>query len=237
MLLLKFNYLHLLVSIIGMLIAFNINIFAFAKNEYIEYKVEKNDTLSKILKSHSLKPIYGKNGSLEEVLKLNPKKQKNRGNYILPGEIILLPKTTLQAQKDEIKKPASHLTIAPKTAPQTETKQKEVFNTNQTSNSKTNFETNNNENNLSPKNELLIFNNTQPQELPLKSVNMQNSPNQIITSNNETNFSNNMEYGLIMDEISYCKQTLTCKIWLWEQESKCCQPEKRNFMNYKSDSF
>ncbi|WGL59912.1 LysM peptidoglycan-binding domain-containing protein [Pigmentibacter sp. JX0631] len=57
----------------------------------IQYKVQKKDTLLGILKKYSLKPIYGKNGSLVEILKLNPHKINTKGNLIYPGEILTLP--------------------------------------------------------------------------------------------------------------------------------------------------
>jgi LysM domain len=69
-----------------------INNSSFSNEEnFIHYKVEKHDTLGNILKNHKLKPIYGKNGSIKKFLKLNPKKNKARGNLIYPGEDIILP--------------------------------------------------------------------------------------------------------------------------------------------------
>ncbi|MBX9837654.1 MAG: hypothetical protein K2X69_04970 [Silvanigrellaceae bacterium] len=49
---------------------------AMASDDLLEYKVMPNDTITTILQKLSLKPIYGKNGTLEEVLKLNPDKQE-----------------------------------------------------------------------------------------------------------------------------------------------------------------
>ncbi len=80
---------------------------ALATEEVIEYTVQQNDNLSTILQKLSLKPIYGKNGSLAEVLKLNPEKQESNGNCIYVGEIILLPKSMLHRPVEQVK-------IAPK---------------------------------------------------------------------------------------------------------------------------
>lgn len=70
-----------------------------ANEETIPYTVQPRDNLSTILQKHSLKPIYGKDGSLAEVLKLNPKKQDSGGDKIYVGEIIYLPKSMLKDSK------------------------------------------------------------------------------------------------------------------------------------------
>lgn len=77
---------------------------AYAEEEYITYKVLKNDTLTNILKNHSLKPIYGKSGSLTKTLKLNPQKQETHGNLIFIGEVLLLPKKMTQSNLFDDKK-------------------------------------------------------------------------------------------------------------------------------------
>ncbi|RDB35546.1 MAG: hypothetical protein DCC88_09650 [Spirobacillus cienkowskii] len=70
--------------------------FSF-ENQFIYYTVKKHDRLEIVLKRNKLFPIYGKNGSLEKFLILNPAKSKARGNRIQPGETILLPtKESLQ---------------------------------------------------------------------------------------------------------------------------------------------
>jgi hypothetical protein len=79
---------------------------AYAEEEYIEYKVLQNDTLTKVLKRHSLKPIYGRSGSLAEALKLNPKKQNTHGDLILIGEILLLPKNMSQVNLTDSHNPS-----------------------------------------------------------------------------------------------------------------------------------
>lgn len=76
---------------------------AFATEEVIEYTVQQNDNLSTVLQKLSLRPIYGKNGSLAEVLKLNPEKQESNGNCIYVGEIILLPKSMLHRPIEQAK--------------------------------------------------------------------------------------------------------------------------------------
>ncbi|WGL59892.1 hypothetical protein QEJ31_15275 [Pigmentibacter sp. JX0631] len=99
------------------LVLFTVSFSAFANEEVYEYTVQPNDNLSTVLQKLSLKPIYGKNGSLAEVLKLNPDKQESNGNCIYVGEVIILPKSMLTkqnqsseiktevAKKNEIKKP------------------------------------------------------------------------------------------------------------------------------------
>ena len=58
----------------------------------IVYNVKKNDTLSSILYRNNLKPIYGKKGTLVQVLKINSKvKLSDGGNKIYPGMKIILP--------------------------------------------------------------------------------------------------------------------------------------------------
>ncbi|WP_186644465.1 LysM peptidoglycan-binding domain-containing protein [Fluviispira vulneris] len=59
--------------------------------KFDEYKVKANDTLIHILKRHSLRPVFGPNGSLAETLELNPEKKKHNGDLIYIGEIIKLP--------------------------------------------------------------------------------------------------------------------------------------------------
>ena len=73
-----------------------------ASEEVFEYTVQPNDNLSTVLQKLSLKPIYGKNGSLAEVLKLNPEKQESEGNCIYVGEVILLPKSMLAKEKQNL---------------------------------------------------------------------------------------------------------------------------------------
>ena len=75
---------------------------AMASDDLLEYKVMPKDTITTILQTLSLKPIYGKNGSLAEVLKLNPKKQESLGNCIYVGEILLLPKKIVKIEANKL---------------------------------------------------------------------------------------------------------------------------------------
>lgn len=88
--LIKYLFYIITIGIILLSCLISHNLYSIDK-EYIHYKVEKKDTLLKILKKHSLKPTYGKNGYLKEILKLNPKKINTKGNLIYPGEIIKIP--------------------------------------------------------------------------------------------------------------------------------------------------
>ena len=69
-----------------------------AAEETIHYVVQKNNYLSNILYSLNLKPIYGKQGYLQEVLKLNPGKIKKKGDLVLEGTEIILPVRTIGKQ-------------------------------------------------------------------------------------------------------------------------------------------
>lgn len=62
-----------------------------APKNYFIYTVKKNDTLFKILKKFKLTPVFGKKGSLNKTLALNPKKKKTKGNLIYPREKIKIP--------------------------------------------------------------------------------------------------------------------------------------------------
>lgn len=57
----------------------------------VTYQVKKGDTLSKILKDHGLKPLHGKKGFINLTTKLNENKIKENGNFVLIGEMIVLP--------------------------------------------------------------------------------------------------------------------------------------------------
>ena len=98
-----FSLILLAILVFSSFIIFANNVYA--EDEFVEYKVMQNDTLTKVLKRHSLKPIYGKTGSLAEALKLNPKKQNTHGNLIFIGEILILPKNMDQVNIIEHKKP------------------------------------------------------------------------------------------------------------------------------------
>lgn len=54
------------------------------------YIAKEGDTLSEILYQNNLKPIYGRSGTLEEVLKLNPEMRPAKGDRIRPGKKIIL---------------------------------------------------------------------------------------------------------------------------------------------------
>lgn len=55
------------------------------------YRAKPKDTLTEILFQLNLQPIYGPQGSLYSVLKVNPQKSHTGGHYIRPGEKIYLP--------------------------------------------------------------------------------------------------------------------------------------------------
>jgi hypothetical protein len=59
------------------------------------YVVKPGDTLSKILRAKKLKPVYGKKGSLANVLKRNPQLKISFGDKIYPGMKIFLSEKLL----------------------------------------------------------------------------------------------------------------------------------------------
>lgn len=70
--------------------------------------VQPKDTLSEVLYSLGLTPIYGKDGYLTLILKKNPWLIQNQGNLIKPGEVISLEQMLQVIQTDvPLKTPAS----------------------------------------------------------------------------------------------------------------------------------
>lgn len=61
-------------------------------DSWMNYIVQKGESLSQILQRASIIPVYGEKGSIAESLKLNPKLRKHGGNRIYPGQKLLLPK-------------------------------------------------------------------------------------------------------------------------------------------------
>lgn len=79
-----------------LLSAFSIGLASSVVAESVEYVIRKKDTLSEVLYAHKLLPIWGKEGSVAQTLKLNPDLKNSRGNFLRPGQTILLP-----IQKDD----------------------------------------------------------------------------------------------------------------------------------------
>jgi hypothetical protein len=67
--------------------------------------VGPGETLSEILYRYSLKPIYGKNGNLKKVIKLNPEIKSNskNGDLVYPGQVIFLPSEAIIPQDHAVK--------------------------------------------------------------------------------------------------------------------------------------
>lgn len=55
------------------------------------YQIQEGDTLSDIIYQKDLKPIYGKNGYLNKIIKLNRDILKKKGSLLLVGQLIQLP--------------------------------------------------------------------------------------------------------------------------------------------------
>jgi hypothetical protein len=93
-------------------------------DEYMHYKVLKGDRVIDILRSLKLKPIFGKKGYLKEVISLNPKAVKRRGNLILPGDELVLPvKIISKSIATEVEAPRvihEELAVIPLPLPQSE---------------------------------------------------------------------------------------------------------------------
>ncbi len=68
---------------------------SISKADFAVYQIEvrQDETLSEILNELGLHPIWGKNGFLSKVIRLNPKVVSKNGNLVQPGTIInlLLP--------------------------------------------------------------------------------------------------------------------------------------------------
>ncbi|WP_186643943.1 LysM peptidoglycan-binding domain-containing protein [Fluviispira vulneris] len=62
-------------------------------NKCTTYTVKNGDTIIQILKTHKLRPIFGKNGSLQKTLKIN-KREGKKGYLIRPGNSLCLPDKT-----------------------------------------------------------------------------------------------------------------------------------------------
>jgi LysM repeat protein len=95
-------------SFIALILIFSMNLSAASEVIYI---VKPGETLSDILFSFNVKPIYGKKGYLFQTLKLNPKISKNH-HKIYPGMKIKLPEILIPneapenisvAQKEDVK--------------------------------------------------------------------------------------------------------------------------------------
>lgn len=68
----------------------------------VYYEVMRGDTLSEILHSKGLRPIYGKDGALAHTLEMNPSLQESDGDLILSGQRILLSSTS-PSKREKIK--------------------------------------------------------------------------------------------------------------------------------------
>lgn len=76
--------------LIGMLsLAQSFSLPSYAQN-YKTYVVKDGDCLTKILSRHNLKPIYGKDGSLQKLLEINAPTIKIK-DYIFRSQVIFLP--------------------------------------------------------------------------------------------------------------------------------------------------
>ncbi|APJ03765.1 hypothetical protein [Silvanigrella aquatica] len=311
---------------------------SFANENYIEYKVQKNDTITTILKTHSLRPIYGKDGSLEEVLKINPHTKETNGDLIYVGEILRLPNdfnkpgdkpqqanvkrekqkidltpknnpsvqmpSPKQTQKSPIQKPEpkkqpepafkpepkkqpepafkpepkkqpepafkpepkkqpepafkpepkkeivktdlkqEQKAVIPKVEPQPTYKDNKIENAKNENKSGTEdvFSPNKSDVTFKPKqdsskskvdNEFLTYSKTQLPSLPLKTINP-NSDNDAEKFHYEIM---SKEYDFNLEKDNYCNPAPSCRIWLWEPESRCCKPNKKYFLIYEKNSL
>lgn len=55
------------------------------------YTVKEGDSTGELLLSRGLRPLWGKNGYVQKLIKLNSKLVSLKGNLILPGDEIILP--------------------------------------------------------------------------------------------------------------------------------------------------
>lgn len=86
------------------------------------YTVKPKDTLSEVLYSLGLKPIYGEDGYLTIILKKNPWLMRSQGDLIRPGEKITLEQILQNIQNDvPLKAPAGTMESPPPNIPHDET--------------------------------------------------------------------------------------------------------------------
>jgi hypothetical protein len=91
-------------------------------SKYGTYEVQVGDTLSEVLMRFSIKPLYGKNGSVKKFAQLNSAAVKSQGDLIHPGAKILLPiSSELLSEEMAAQKPFLP-TVTPPRQPATETK-------------------------------------------------------------------------------------------------------------------
>ncbi len=89
------------------------------------YIAKKGDTLSTILYQNKIRPIYGRKGMLEQILKLNPEMKKSKGDRIIPGEKIILVKMPTEQKINMVEGP---LVSADPSSPGTELEARYVSN-------------------------------------------------------------------------------------------------------------
>jgi len=80
---------------------------SFKSAQAYAYIVKEGDTLSIILYQNKIRPIYGRNGMLEEVLKLNPEMRNSKGDRIIPGEKIILVKMPTEQRVKVVEEPVA----------------------------------------------------------------------------------------------------------------------------------
>ena len=77
------------------------NLAAAAQSEFTPYIVKKGETVSEILHNHQIAPLYTGAEWVEKVLKLNRLTQET-AKKLEPGEVIILPVSSLYFSPDEI---------------------------------------------------------------------------------------------------------------------------------------
>lgn len=221
----------------------------YANESFISYKVLPNDTLSKILKNHSLTPIYGENGYLSRTLKLNPEKEKSQGDFIFTGETILLPKKDVFEKKfitktiinnKKILKNDTHDKLIKKNEPK---KIDSFINLNNTKTNNTPLEIKiiNNNYLLNSNNELLFQNSTKipPLNLQYKFINLKNSDiiNQNTNSVQKLFIYSEENSELNIDYNNSCDLFPKCRPRLWDLELTCCNPDKSFLLKFEQKSI
>lgn len=75
-------------TLITLILVFSLSFTAQAN---IQYKVKSGDSASVILNNHNLRPIYGRHGSLNSLIELNPNLVSSKANLIYPDQVLALP--------------------------------------------------------------------------------------------------------------------------------------------------
>ncbi len=103
------SFLLKLFSIITIFLVVSNNSYAHVNfDKTSTHKVKKNESISTILFQKKLLPLYGKSGTIEKTLKLNPHISKRKNYRIYPSEVVVLP-VFIQKSKESAERTVADL--------------------------------------------------------------------------------------------------------------------------------